>query len=157
MSSNSIKEITNWNELSIKENLLRGIFGYGFETPSPIQKRAINPLIEKHDVIAQAQSGTGKTGAFTIATVEIVDETLSETQALIMAPTRELAIQIEESFKAYGRNTGLTSTVIFGGVNQNRQTAALRSGIDILIATPGRLLDLINQGYITLNFVENGK
>ena len=136
MSSNSIKEITNWNELSIKENLLRGIFGYGFETPSPIQKRAINPLIEKHDVIAQAQSGTGKTGAFTIATVEIVDETLSETQALIMAPTRELAIQIIGVLdKMSTFIEGLKTKLLIGGTPMDKDIADIEKKPQIIVGT----------------------
>ena len=92
----STEEINNWNELNIDENLLRGIFSMGFENPSPIQKQSIQPILNKHDVIAQAQSGTGKTGAFAIATLGNVDITKSETQALILAPTRELATQLIE-------------------------------------------------------------
>jgi translation initiation factor 4A len=155
MSSNSIKEITNWNELSIKENLLRGIFGYGFETPSPIQKRAINPLIEKHDVIAQAQSGTGKTGAFTIATVEIVDETLSETQALIMAPTRELAIQIIGVLdKMSTFIEGLKTKLLIGGTPMDKDIADIEKKPQIIVGTPGRVHDMLRRRKINTKFIK---
>ena len=86
--------VNNWDELNLKENLLRGIYAYGFEDPSPIQKKAIRPILDGKDVIAQAQSGTGKTGAFTVSAIQSIDENVKDVQCLIMAPTRELATQI---------------------------------------------------------------
>jgi len=111
------------------------------------------------DLIGCAQTGTGKTAAFAVPILQILSKNKTfdrkkKIRSLIVTPTRELAIQIEESFKAYGRYTGLTCTVVFGGVNQNPQTNALRNGVDILIATPGRLLDLMNQGFISLKDIE---
>ncbi len=126
--------------------------------PTPIQSEAIPIILNGNDLIGCAQTGTGKTAAFAVPILQLLlkDKSFSskrKIRSLIVTPTRELAIQIEESFKTYGRYTGLTCTVVFGGVNQNPQTSALRNGVDILVATPGRLLDLMNQGYISLNQV----
>ena len=131
----------------------------GYTTPTPIQAEAIPIVLQGTDLLGCAQTGTGKTAAFAIPILQLLsaNKTFVKTKkirSLIVTPTRELAIQIEESFKAYGRHTGLTCTVLFGGVNQNPQTAALRKGVDILIATPGRLLDLMGQGFLTLRDVE---
>jgi len=159
-SNNSkFKNNVKFKSLKIIEPILEAIQQEGYNTPTPIQAKSIPIVLRGTDLLGCAQTGTGKTAAFAIPILQLLSANKAygkkrKIRSLIVTPTRELAIQIEESFKAYGRHTGLNSTVIFGGVNQNRQTAALRSGIDILIATPGRLLDLINQGYITLNFVE---
>ena len=159
-SNNSkFKNNVEFKSLKIIEPILEAIQQEGYNTPTPIQAKSIPIVLRGTDLLGCAQTGTGKTAAFAIPILQLLSANKAygkkrKIRSLIVTPTRELAIQIEESFKAYGRHTGLNSTVIFGGVNQNRQTAALRSGIDILIATPGRLLDLINQGYITLNFVE---
>ncbi|MGB5652342.1 MAG: DEAD/DEAH box helicase [Robiginitalea sp.] len=128
--------------------------------PTPIQVQAIPYLLKGRDILASAQTGTGKTAAFAIP---IIQHLASDShphrghrpiRALILTPTRELAIQIGESLNAYGRHTKIRNTVIFGGVNQNKQTEALRRGVDILVATPGRLLDLMNQGYIHLDTIQ---
>jgi ATP-dependent RNA helicase RhlE len=131
----------------------------GYTLPTPIQTEAIPVVLNGTDLIGCAQTGTGKTAAFAVPILQLlhankVFEKKRRIRSLVVTPTRELAIQIEESFKSYGRYTGLTYTVVFGGVNQNPQTTSLRNGVDILIATPGRLLDLMNQGFISLKDVE---
>jgi ATP-dependent RNA helicase RhlE len=145
--------------LNIIEPILRSIKEEGYTIPTPIQEQAIPIILRGTDLIGCAQTGTGKTCAFAVPILQLLSNNKSfdkkrKIRSLIVTPTRELAIQIEESFKAYGRHTGLTCTVVFGGVNQNPQTNALRNGVDILVATPGRLLDLMNQGFISLKDVE---
>ena len=128
----------------------------GYTTPTPIQEQSIPIVLERRDLLGCAQTGTGKTAAFAIPILQILHEekeagnTHKGIKALILTPTRELAIQIDESFAAYGKNLNLKHLVIFGGVSQGPQTNALRNGVDILIATPGRLLDLVEQRYINL-------
>jgi len=147
-----------FQSLNIIDPILRSLKQEGYEIPTPIQKEAIPIVLRGKDLLGCAQTGTGKTAAFAIPILQLLYASKSpdkkKVRSLIVTPTRELAIQIGESFKAYGRHTGLTSTVIFGGVNQNPQTAALQKGVDILVATPGRLLDLMNQGFISLRDVE---
>lgn len=132
----------------------------GYTIPTDIQKQAIPPLLEGRDLIGCAQTGTGKTAAFAIPILQIIAEEKKHVRearkikALILTPTRELAVQIGESFTAYGKNTGLKNLVVFGGVGQKPQTDALRQGVDILVATPGRLLDLVNQKHINLHHVK---
>jgi len=132
----------------------------GYTTPTDIQVQAIPPLLEGKDLLGCAQTGTGKTAAFAIPILQILSGEQRELRdskrirALILTPTRELAVQIGESFTAYGQYIGLKNFVIFGGVSQKPQTDALKKGVDILIATPGRLLDLINQKYINLHHVK---
>jgi superfamily II DNA/RNA helicase len=155
MTSSSVDEITNWNDLNIKENLLRGIFSFGFETPSPIQKRAIKPIIEKNDVIAQAQSGTGKTGAFTVSTIEVVDETVQETQALIMAPTRELAIQIIGVLdKMSTFIEGLKTKLLIGGTPMDKDISDIEKKPQIIVGTPGRVHDMLRRRKINTKFIK---
>jgi ATP-dependent RNA helicase RhlE len=149
----------HFESLNIIEPILRSLKEEGYTIPTPIQTEAIPVVLNGTDLIGCAQTGTGKTAAFAVPILQLlhsnkVFEKKRRIRSLVVTPTRELAIQIEESFKSYGRYTGLTYTVVFGGVNQNPQTAALRNGVDILIATPGRLLDLMNQGYISLKDVE---
>jgi ATP-dependent RNA helicase RhlE len=149
----------HFESLNIIEPILRSLKEEGYTIPTPIQTEAIPVVLNGTDLIGCAQTGTGKTAAFAVPILQIlynnkVFDKKRKIRSLVVTPTRELAIQIEESFKAYGRYTGLTCTVVFGGVNQNPQTSALRNGVDILIATPGRLLDLMNQGYISLKDVE---
>ena len=148
-----------FSSLNIIDPILKAVEEEGYTTPTPIQAEAIPIVLQGTDLLGCAQTGTGKTAAFAIPILQLLsaNKTFVKTKkirSLIVTPTRELAIQIEESFKAYGRHTGLTCTVLFGGVNQNPQTAALRKGVDILIATPGRLLDLMGQGFLTLRDVE---
>jgi len=148
-----------FESLNIIEPILKALQEEGYTTPTPIQAEAIPIILEGTDLLGCAQTGTGKTAAFAIPILQLlgankVYDRKRKIRSLIVTPTRELAIQIGESFKAYGRHTGLTNTVIFGGVNQNPQTATLIKGVDILIATPGRLLDLLNQGFLSLRDVE---
>ena len=148
-----------FQSLNIIEPILKAVQEEGYTTPTPVQVQSIPIVLQGIDLLGCAQTGTGKTAAFAIPILQLLSANKSydkkrKIRSLIVTPTRELAIQIDESFKAYGRHTGLKSTVVFGGVNQNPQTAALRLGVDILVATPGRLLDLMNQGHISLHDVE---
>ena len=146
-----------FQELNLIEPILRAVKTEGYTTPTPIQEQAIPIILQQRDLLGCAQTGTGKTAAFAIPTLQLLYQNRQEhkeqksIKVLVLTPTRELAIQIQESFSAYGRHTGLKNTVIFGGVSQNPQVDTLRRGVDILIATPGRLLDLMQQGYIRLD------
>lgn len=147
-----------FKELNISEPILKALINKKYETPTPIQEQAIPVALEGRDLLGIAQTGTGKTAAFAIPIIQQLDSLPSkprrrEIQALILTPTRELAIQIGECFTDYAKYTDIRHTVIFGGVNQKSQVEQLRSGVDILVATPGRLLDLINQKYISLNHI----
>lgn len=148
-----------FNSLNLIEPILQSLQEEGYTTPTPIQAQAIPIVLQGQDLLGCAQTGTGKTAAFAIPILQLLHANKSfdrkkKIRALIVTPTRELAIQIADSFKAYGRHTGLSTTVIFGGVNQNPQTNTLQRGVDILVATPGRLLDLMNQGHLSLRDVE---
>lgn len=149
-----------FDDLEIIEPILRALKSEGYTNPTPIQEQSIPILLQGKDLLGCAQTGTGKTAAFSIPILQQLYNSKNEAdrrrkiKALIVTPTRELAIQIGESFTAYGTNTQLKNTVIFGGVKQMKQVKRIQSGIDILVATPGRLLDLMNQGYITLNHIE---
>ena len=150
----------SFENLDLIEPILRALKTEGYETPTPIQEQAIPIILQRKDLLGCAQTGTGKTAAFAIPIIQILYDThipakgKRKIKSLIVTPTRELAIQIGESFTAYGRYAGLKHTVIYGGVGERPQTDALRQGIDILIATPGRLLDLMNQGYVDLRSIE---
>ncbi|MEG2524722.1 MAG: DEAD/DEAH box helicase, partial [Oscillospiraceae bacterium] len=144
-----------FRELNLIEPLLKAVEKQGYSEPSPIQSQAIPVLLEKRDLIGCAQTGTGKTAAFALPILQNLSESKKRgIRALVLTPTRELALQIYESFRSYGANLRLKSTVVFGGVGQNPQVEALRRGVDILVATPGRLNDLMNQGYIKLGELE---
>ena len=149
-----------FRKLELIEPILKALADEGYTTPTPIQQQSIPLILERKDLLGCAQTGTGKTAAFAIPILQILFEDKSiergpkHIKALILTPTRELAIQIGESFAAYGKYTGLTNTVIFGGVSQMHQTNQLQKGVDILIATPGRLLDLMSQGYIGLQHLK---
>ncbi len=148
-----------FQSLEIIEPILQSLHEEGYSTPTPIQAKSIPIVLEGNDLLGCAQTGTGKTAAFAIPILQLLSagqsfERRKKIRSLILTPTRELAIQIGESFKNYGRHTKLSYTVIFGGVNQFAQTQALQRGIDILVATPGRLLDLMNQGFISLKDIE---
>ncbi len=149
---------TNFKELGLIEPILLALFEEGYTTPTPIQAQSIPILLEGKDLLGCAQTGTGKTAAFTLPIIQLLSakpaEKRKKIKSLIVTPTRELAIQIAESFNAYGRHTQLNCTVIFGGVGQGPQVTALKNGVDVVIATPGRLLDLMNQGFISLRDVE---
>ncbi|MDB5190576.1 MAG: box helicase [Segetibacter sp.] len=145
-----------FENLNLIEPLLKALKNEGYTNPTPIQQQAIPVVLEGRDLLGCAQTGTGKTAAFAIPILQILHADKAPQRgprpikALILTPTRELAIQIDESFTAYGKHVGLSSMVVFGGVSQVPQVNALRNGVDILIATPGRLLDLIDQRYINL-------
>lgn len=149
-----------FEDLNIIEPISKALKREGYSKPTPIQERAIPAILEGRDIEGCAQTGTGKTAAFAVPVLQrLYNQKKNEKgtrtiKALVLAPTRELAIQIGESFIAYGKFTALRSTVIFGGVSQKPQTDALKAGVDILIATPGRLLDLIQQNFISLNNIE---
>jgi ATP-dependent RNA helicase RhlE len=147
----------SFNDLSLIEPLLRALEAEGYERPTPIQQQAIPPVLQQRDLLGCAQTGTGKTAAFALPILQLLhgnppknNGNRRPVRALILTPTRELALQISESFTAYGKNLHLRNTVIFGGVGQTPQTDALRRGTDILVATPGRLLDLMQQGFVDL-------
>lgn len=152
----------NFQELKLIEPIQKALKAENYISPTPIQQKAIPAVLARKDVLACAQTGTGKTAAFAIPIIQILSLSKGATgngpkkpiRALILTPTRELAIQIGENFAAYARHTGLQHTVIFGGVSQKAQTDSLSRGTDVLIATPGRLLDLINQGFIQLKKLE---
>jgi ATP-dependent RNA helicase RhlE len=146
-----------FEQLGLIEPILRALEAEGYKTPTPIQEQAIPVVLKQRDLLGCAQTGTGKTAAFAIPVLQLLTENKSKARgirALVLTPTRELAIQIDESFKAYGRGLNLKHTVVFGGVSQHAQTNALRNGVDILIATPGRLLDLMQQRFIQLDNIE---
>ena len=145
-----------FENLNLIEPILKALRQEGYTSPTPIQEQSIPILLQGKDLLGCAQTGTGKTAAFSIPILQKLYKTdhRKGIKALVLTPTRELAIQIGESFEAYGRYTGLKHAVIFGGVGQKPQTDALRSGIQILVATPGRLLDLISQGFISLSSLD---
>lgn len=146
-----------FTDLKIIKPILDALEKEGYQHPTPIQEKAIPSVLEKRDLLGSAQTGTGKTAAFAIPILQNLSENSGnhkQIKALILTPTRELAIQIEENFQSYGRNLPLKSLVIFGGVKQHQQEQNLKKGVDILIATPGRLLDFINQGIIKLQHLQ---
>jgi len=149
----------SFTTLGLSAKLLRAIADEGYTTPTPIQKQAIPVILSKRDVLAGAQTGTGKTAGFTLPLLQRLSEHAPEkgkhpVRALILTPTRELAAQVGESVKTYGKYLPFTSTIIFGGVGINPQISALRKGVDIVIATPGRLLDHVGQKTIDLSRIE---
>ncbi|MBL4708399.1 MAG: DEAD/DEAH box helicase, partial [Flavobacteriales bacterium] len=148
-----------FKDLGLIEPILKAVNDQGYTSPTPIQEQSIPILLKKKDLLGCAQTGTGKTAAFTIPILQHLATERQTSQrrlikALIVTPTRELALQINESIKDYGKYTKLKSTVIFGGVKQGAQVNALKQGVDILVATPGRLLDLMSQGFISLRDVD---
>lgn len=149
----------DFSDLNLIPPILRAAAEAGYEAPSPVQRQAIPPVLAGRDLLGCAQTGTGKTAAFAMPILQLLSAAPAKggkrpIRALVLTPTRELALQIDESFAAYGRHLRLRHCVIFGGVSQNPQVAQLQSGVDILTATPGRLNDLIGQGYIDLGSVE---
>lgn len=148
-----------FQDLNLTNEIMKALTEEGYTNPTPIQQQAIPLVLQGRDLLGCAQTGTGKTAAFAIPIIQLLSKQElplknRPVRCLIVTPTRELAIQIDESIKAYGRYHRLTHTVIFGGVKQHAQTNALQRGIDILVATPGRLLDLMQQGFITLRHIE---
>ena len=142
----------SFNSLGLSDALLKAVSKQGYTTPSPIQQKAIPLILEGKDVLASAQTGTGKTAGFTLPLLQILSESRNQKfrpiRALILTPTRELAAQVHNNVSQYSEFLDIRSTVIFGGVNQKPQVSTIRSGVDVLIATPGRLLDLQNQGLL---------
>ena len=147
-----------FQSLGLIEALLKAVRLQGYKTPSTIQQKAIPPILEGLDVLASAQTGTGKTAGFTLPMLQILSKNLAQhrrpVRALVLTPTRELADQVFTNVKHYSKFLDLRTAVIFGGVNQNPQIKQLRNGVDILVATPGRLIDLENQGHLSLSKVE---
>ena len=147
-----------FEQLGLTAPLLKALQKKGYTTPTPIQAQTIPHALQGKDILGLAQTGTGKTAAFALPILQLLNREqfngYKHTRALILTPTRELATQISESFQSYGRYTNVKQEVIFGGVSQHPQTIALRNGTDVLIATPGRLLDLMNQGYVHLDYLE---
>ncbi|WP_293298781.1 DEAD/DEAH box helicase [Pedobacter sp. UBA4863] len=148
-----------FSQLRLIEPILKAVESEGYTQPTPIQEKAIPNILKLKDLLGCAQTGTGKTAAFAIPMLQILHMRHLKTnkkaiKALVLTPTRELAIQIQESFNAYGKNLPTKNTVIFGGVGQQPQVDALKKGVDILVATPGRLLDLMNQGHVNLSEIE---
>jgi len=147
----------NFTDLKLIEPIAKALQEEGYTQPTPIQEKAIPNILQGRDLLGTAQTGTGKTAAFAIPILQNLTEKNirnNQIKALILTPTRELAIQIEESFNAYGRHLRLRNLVVFGGVKQGAQEASLKKGVDILVATPGRLLDFISQGIISLKNLE---
>ena len=148
----------SFNSLGLSDALLKAVSKQGYTTPSPIQIKAIPLILEGKDVLASAQTGTGKTAGFTLPLLQLLSEGKPlrhrPVRALVLTPTRELAAQVYENVKQYSTYLDIRSTVIFGGVNQNPQVSTLRNGVDVLIATPGRLLDLHNQRLLSLANIE---
>ena len=152
--------VSNFSELGLADPIQRALNSRDHTIPTPIQARAIPELLAGKDILGIAQTGTGKTAAFALPILHQLmakkgQRAAGKPRALILAPTRELAIQIGEEFRAYSQNMHLRHTVIFGGVGQKPQVNALRRGVDIVVATPGRLLDLMNQGFIKLHAIEH--
>lgn len=153
-----LKQFMTFKELGLSEALLKAVAEKGYTTPSPIQEKAIPVILQGKDVLASAQTGTGKTAGFTLPILQIITETKNPKyrpiRALVLTPTRELAAQVYENVREYSRFVNIKSAVIFGGVKPKPQIATLRAGIDVLVATPGRLLDLHNQKYLSLKRVD---
>jgi ATP-dependent RNA helicase RhlE len=147
-----------FEQLGLIAPLLKALQKEGYTIPTPIQEQGIPHALQGKDILGLAQTGTGKTAAFALPILQLLEREqrkgYKHTRALVLTPTRELATQISESFETYGRYTNIKQEVIFGGVPQHAQTIALRNGTDVLIATPGRLLDLMNQGYVHLDHLE---
>ncbi|MDD3392995.1 MAG: DEAD/DEAH box helicase, partial [Bacilli bacterium] len=148
----------NFKELNLNDKVFRALTTAGYTMPTPIQEKAIPYILERKDLLGCAQTGTGKTAAFALPIISNLLENQNKDfdrkiKVLILTPTRELAIQIRDNFRAYGMYTNLKCSVILGGVNQKSQIEVLKKGVDILVATPGRLLDLINQKYVKLENV----
>lgn len=148
-----------FSDLPLHPNLLRAVSAEGYDTPTPIQIDAIPPILAGSDIMGCAQTGTGKTAAFALPLLQQLMANIPSghrpIRTLVLAPTRELAAQIHTSFNSYGRYTGLRYAVIFGGVKQGKQVSDLKAGVDVLVATPGRLLDLMNQGFVRLDSLQH--
>ena len=154
MESNFDESVETFDELDLKPDLLRGIYGYGFEKPSIIQQKAILPIIKGNDVIAQAQSGTGKTAAFAIGTLQLVDPEKDEIQCLILSPTRELAQQTSIVYQFLGEYLKIKVSLLIGGTKVGADIDKLKEGPQVLVGSPGRVLDLIKRKKISLGYLK---
>src|SRR5215510_7809181 len=143
-----------FSRLGLPHSIVEGVKAMGYVEPTPIQLRAIPLILEGRDVIGSAQTGTGKTAAFALPILAKLANHQPQTRMLVLEPTRELAAQVETAVHDFSRFTNLKTAVVFGGVGYGRQTDALRSGVDVIVATPGRLLDHIHQGTCKLNSVQ---
>ena len=155
MESNFDESVETFDELNLKPDLLRGIYGYGFEKPSIIQQKAILPIIKGNDVIAQAQSGTGKTAAFAIGTLQLVDPEKDEIQCLILSPTRELAHQTSIVYQFLGEYLKVKVSLLIGGTKVGADIDKLKEGPQVLVGSPGRVLDLIKRKKISLGYLQS--
>ena len=154
METNWDESVETFDELNLKPELLRGIYGYGFEKPSAIQQKAILPIIKGMDVIAQAQSGTGKTAAFAIGSLQLVDVTKDEIQCLVLSPTRELAQQTAIVYNFIGECLKVKISLLIGGTKIGADLEKLREGPQVLVGSPGRVLDLIRRKQISLGYLQ---
>ena len=154
IDSNWTESVEEFSELGLKKDLLRGIYAYGFEKPSSIQMKAILPIIKGRDVIAQAQSGSGKTGAFVIGSLQIIDTAIPEVQALVLAPTRELANQIYQVYTLIGEVLKVKAVKLIGGTQAKESMSALEGGVHVAIGTPGRILEFLNKNRLKLTYLK---
>jgi len=154
IESNWDEVVESFDDMALKDELLRGIYAYGFEKPSAIQQRGIMPILAGNDTIAQAQSGTGKTATFSISALQTIDLKVKTTQALILAPTRELAQQIQKVVRALGDFQKVTSHACVGGTLVREDIRVLRDGVQIVVGTPGRVYDMINRGILQMTDVK---
>lgn len=154
MNSNWTESVDTFDELNLKKDLLRGIYAYGFEKPSSIQQKAILPIIKGRDVIAQAQSGSGKTGAFAIGSLEVIDLSKLEVQTLVLAPTRELAQQIYDVYNYIGEFLKVKVLNLIGGTQVKDSIKSLENGVHIVVGSPGRVLDMLKKNFLKLAYLK---
>ena len=155
-NSENIETYDTFEDLDLKDNLLRGIYGFGFEKPSAIQQKAIMPFLKGNDIIAQAQSGTGKTATFAISLLQSIDENLNETQAVVVSHTRELSNQITNVFTNLSKFMNISLSLVTGGTSVNKMMEELSKNPQIIIGTPGRILDMMNKkalNYATIKYL----
>ena len=155
METNFNESVETFDELNLKAELLRGIYGYGFEKPSLIQQKAILPILKGNDVIAQAQSGTGKTATFAIATLQLIEPEKDEIQCLVLSPTRELATQTSLVYQYLGEYLNIKVCLLIGGIKIGSDIEKLKEGPQILVGSPGRVLDLLKKKKFSLNYLKN--
>jgi translation initiation factor 4A len=151
--ADTVERILKFDDMGLRQEVLRGAYGYGFEEPSVIQQMAITPIARGRDVIAQAQSGTGKTGAFTIGTLQRLDTAIPYTQVLILSPTRELAQQTQEVVSIIGDYLKVTSQASVGGMSMANDLQRLREGVQVVCGTPGRVMDMIQRGALDTSYL----
>lgn len=154
ISTNYDEVVTSFDDLGLKDELLRGIYGYGFENPSSIQQRAILPVIKGNDVLAQAQSGTGKTATFSISALQNIDEKIKKPQALIIAPTRELAHQIQKVVLAFGEYMKIECHACIGGTSVAEDIRVIQEGVHVIVGTPGRIHDMIERRILKTDLIK---